>query len=141
MSGINIPSLDVLIKRYRHLLTVQNIGLLVAVLIALGWLWGSVDTLQRNYRYQRQVDLNETTIKLMNLQNQNYQYQQAYLRSAEYQELSARQSLGLAQPGENLVLLPSSEGIVDEVAVKNTTVVTEEKNNFGKWMDFFFTTH
>ena len=110
-------------------------------MIALGWLWGSVDTLQRNYRYQRQVDLNETTIKLMNLQNQNYQYQQAYLRSAEYQELSARQSLGLAQPGENLVLLPSSEGIVDEVAVKNTTVVTEEKNNFGKWMDFFFTTH
>ncbi len=140
MSNIDLPNfLTSLLKRYRHLLTVQNIGLAVAMLIAFGWLWGSVNTLQRNYRYQRQVDVNENNIKLMKLQNQNYQYQQAYLKSTEFQELSARQSLGLAQPGEKLVLLPSSEHITDKVSVQETTIVTAEKSNITKWVDFFFT--
>lgn len=129
------------LKQYRHLLTVQNAGLLVAVVIALSWVWGSVATLQKNYKYQRQVDANAQLIELRKLQNKTYEYQQAYYKSEEFLELSARAKLGLALPGEHLVLLPSSEAIKDTVTTQTTTPVVNAESNFAQWMRFFFESH
>lgn len=129
------------LRRYRHLLTIQNAGLAVAVLIALSWVWGSVVTLQKNYKYQRQVDENAQLIELKKLQNKTYEYQQAYYKSDEFLELSARAKLGLALPGEHLVILPSSEAIKDTVAKQVVTVSTETESNFAKWIRFLFESH
>ena len=144
MSSMRIPDIIALVRRYRHLVTIQNAGLAVALLIAAGWMWGAVNTLQRNYQYQRQVDANDATIKLMKMQNQNYTYQQAYLKSAEYLELSARSEFGLALPGEYMVILPSSENIKDTVPVAGTVTVAataKQQSNLSRWMDFFFGKH
>lgn len=139
---MKIPSISLTIKRYRHLLTIQNAGLLIAVLIALNWVWGSVVTLQKNYKYQRQVDTNNQLIELRKLQNKTYEYQQAYYKSDEFLELSARAKLGLALPGERLVLLPSSEGIKDTDATKTVAAVsTVTESNFARWMRFLFESH
>lgn len=127
------------LRQYRHLLTIQNAGLVVAIVIALGWVWGSVVTLQKNYKYQRQVDTNNQLIELKKLQNKTYEYQQAYYKSDEFLELSARSQLGLAFPGEHLVLLPSSEGITDKTAAQPVAhTVTEPESNFARWIHFLF---
>lgn len=138
---MKIPDLSLTLRRYRHLLTIQNAGLAVAVLIALSWVWGSVVTLQKNYKYQRQVDENAQLIELRKLQNKTYEYQQAYYKSDEFLELSARAKLGLALPGEHLVILPSSEAIKDTVAKQVVTVSTETESNFAKWIRFLFESH
>jgi len=139
---MKIPDITLLIKRYRHLLTIQNAGLIVAVIIALSWVWGSVVTLQKNYKYQRAVDANTQLIELTKLQNKTYQYQQAFFKSDEFLELSARAKLGKALPGEHLVLLPSSEAIKDTVSTQKTTVATvEAESNFARWMRFLFESH
>ena len=139
---MKIPSITLIFKRYKYLLTVQNIGLLVAVVIALAWVWGSVVALQKNYKYQREVDANNQQIELQKLQNKTFRYQQAYLKSDEYLELSARAKLGLALPGENLVLLPDSEHVKDDLSFrKSTLAVVETESNFARWMHFLFEVH
>lgn len=114
----------------------------MAVVIALSWVWGSVVTLQKNYKYQREVDANNQLIEVRKLQNKTYEYQQAYFKSDEFLELSARAKLGLALPGEALVLLPSSEGIKDTDASKTVaTVAATTESNFAQWMRFLFESH
>jgi hypothetical protein len=136
---MKLPDVTQLIQRYRHLLTIQNAGLAIAVIIALSWVWGSVVTLQKNYKYQRQVDENNQRIELTKLQNKTYEYQQAYFKSDEFLELTARAKLGLALPGERLVLLPSSEAIKDTVSVQKASAVTaDNESNFARWMRFLF---
>lgn len=136
---MKVPSVTQLVQRYRHLLTIQNAGLAIAVIIALSWVWGSVVTLQKNYKYQRQVDENNQRIELTKLQNKTYEYQQAYFKSDEFLELSARAKLGLALPGEHLVLLPSSESVKDTVSEQKTTIITANaESNFARWMRFLF---
>jgi hypothetical protein len=142
IKDIQLPSFSSLVKQYRHLLTIQNAGLLVAVVIALSWVWGSVVTLQKNYKYQRQVDANTQSIELAKLQNKTYQYQQAYFKSDEFLELSARAKLGKALPGEHLVLLPSSDAIKDTVSTQKTAIATvEAESNFARWIRFLFESH
>lgn len=133
-----LPSLGHLVNRYRHLLTIQNAGLAIAFVVALSWVWGAVVTLQKNYQHQQQVDINTQKIAVLKLQNQNYQFQQAYFKSDEFLELSARQKLGLALPGEKLVILPSSEDITDTVQTATAPVTTEQEDNFSQWLQFFF---
>lgn len=134
---MKLVDLSSLIERYRHLITVQNAGLLLAVVVAVSWVWGAVVTLQKNYQHQQQVDTNTQRIEILKLQNQNLLFQQAYYKSDEFLELSARQKLGLALPGERLVILPSSEGVTDESKTGEQTVA-EEKDNFSRWLVFFF---
>ena len=136
---MRIPDFAQLYKKYQHLITVQNAGLAVAVIIAFVWVWGAVATLQQNYQHQRRVDANSQQIELMKLQNQNFEYMQAYYRSDEFLELSAREKLGKAFPGEKLVILPSSDHIKDtQSSTAAVSGITEEESNFSKWMDFFF---
>lgn len=135
----SLPSIHHIVDRYRHLLTVQNAGLAIALIVALSWVWGAVLTLQKNYQHQQQVDTNTQKIAIMKLQNQNYQFQQAYYKSDEFLELSARQKLGLAQPGEKLIMLPSSEGVTDKTPVATATSTSvEPKDNISQWLEFFF---
>ena len=126
--------------KYQHLATIQNISLVIAGVIAASWIWGSVATLQKNYAYQREVDENAYTIELMKLQNKNYEYMQAYYRSDEFLELSAREQLGLAKPGEKLVLLPSSEHITDTTASSQPALpaTADTESNASKWFQLLF---
>jgi len=120
----------------KHHLTIQNGAVVLALLIALGWIWGTVTTLQQNFKFQQQVDELDQEVKLMKLQNENLTFQKRYLKSDEFLELSARQRLGKAAPGEHLVILPSSSDIKD--TAKPTVTKTIETSNFSQWMSFFF---
>ena len=127
-----------IINRYRHYLTIQNGTIVAAFLIALGWTWGTVQTLQKNFAYQRQVDLLHETVELETLRNENLRFQQQYYQSAEFLELSARQRLGKANPGEKLIILPDSRDIVDPIAEADQPRSVERSGNLTLWLRFFF---
>lgn len=124
------------LHQLRHYATIQNGAVVLALLIAVGWVWGTVTTLQQNFKFQQQVDDLDQEVKLMKLQNENQELQKRYYKSDEFLELSARQRLGKAAPGEHLVILPSSSEIKD--TVKPTTEKVIETSNFSQWMSFFF---
>lgn len=126
------------LNRYRHYATIQNGTIVLALLVALGWIWGTVQTLQKNFAYQQEVDILSETVELEELRNQNLQFEQQYYRSAEFLELSARQRLGKANPGEKLIILPDSRGIVDASSVPDQSPSSRQASNLAQWLEFFF---
>jgi cell division protein FtsB len=119
-------------------MTIQNGTIVVAFIIATGWIWGTVQTLQKNFAYQQEVDTLTENVELEKLRNENLQYQQQYYRSAEFLELSARQRLGKANPGEKLIILPDSRDIKDPLSAPTSSQSVKKGNNLKQWMEFFF---
>ncbi len=127
------------LHKYRHLLTIQNVTVVLAFVVTMGWVWGTVQTLQRNFAYQQQVDALEETLELESLRNENLRFQQTYFRSNEFLELSARQRIGKASPGEKLIILPDSRNIVDSTADNNQLSNQNDRvSNLSQWLRFFF---
>jgi len=126
------------LNRYRHYLTIQNGTIVLAAIIALGWVWGTVQTLQKNFAYQQQVDTLAETVELEKLRNENLEFQQQYFKSDEFLELSARQRLGKANPGEKLIILPDSRDIVDKQTNTEAAPPAVQASNMSQWMQFFF---
>ena len=127
-----------LYNRYRQYLNILNGTIVLALLIAMGWMWGTVQTLQKNFRYQQEVDALTQNVELEQLRNQNLEYQQQYYRSDEFLELSARQRLGKANPGEKLIILPDSDSISDTAGGTGDQVAREQVSNLAQWAEFFF---
>ena len=119
-----------------HNANYENGVLLVALLIALSLLWNTVGALGRNFELQQQVDTLATEIEILHLENDTLRFQRLYYESSEYIELSARERLGKAAPGEKLIILPKVEEPpeTDEVPVSRLA----SQSNFDQWMYFFF---
>lgn len=122
---------------WRHYATIQNSALVLGLLIAVSWVWGTVGTLNRNFQLQQEVDQLDAQIELAKLQNQNLSYQKNYYNTTEYLELSARELLGKVVPGEHLVILPDSSNIKDTTTAPPAKT-TEKPSNFSQWMEFLF---
>lgn len=116
--------------------SLENIILAVAVLIALSWVWGTMTTLQDNYRLQGQVNKLRETVTHSQLEADNLALENQYYSSSEYQELQARSKLGKAAAGENLLILPPNTPIKDKE--DNSIFQFRPTNNFQAWLDFFF---
>ena len=144
---MSISELTKLARRYwRHYGTMNNIVIGVALLIAAGWAWGSITTMQRNFSLQKEVDAEQRQLELTDLEVQTLQYQQNYYKSDEYKDLSAREHLGLASPGEKVLFLPPNSAAVkheseqqkDETAATATRPVPgSAPSNLEQWINFF----
>ncbi len=130
------------IRHYKNILsryaTIQNVTIVIAALIAVYWVWSTVATLQKNFRYQQQVDQLTLEVELEKLRNENLAFQQKYYRSDEFLELRARQQLGKSSPGEKLIILPDSRNIVDTLPGEPTQSAESKPSNFSQWMRFLF---
>lgn len=141
MQKINIRKI---IYHVRHkYLTFNNFVILTAFLIAAGWVWGSLQVMQRNYSLQKEVDLKKRQLQLAGLQKDSLELQKRYYETNEYKELAARESLGLVMPGEKVLILPeNSQAAKDADAKKSTTgtetVSTERTSNMEQWLNFLF---
>ena len=139
MKNINIRRLYYQV-RHRYF-TMNNIVIAVALLIGASWAWSSIGAMQRNYDLQKSIDSKQRQLKLAELETQNLQYEQRYYKSAEYQELEVRKRLGLANPGEHVLLLPpNSEQAknADAVLTKKVQTSLEPVSNFQQWVNFLF---
>ena len=84
----------------------NNVVLAIAVIITVSWAWASVQAVQRNYALQREVDDKYRQQQLIELETETLRYEQRYYQSREYQALEAKRRLGLAEPGEKVLVLP-----------------------------------
>ena len=137
-------------KRLRHLWhtygSLNNIVMVVALLIAASWAWGSISIMQTNFDAQKVVDDQKRQLELTQLQVDTLQYQQNYYNSDEYKDLAAREDLGLASPGEKELILPPNsakakqEDNVDAQQQLTQPTVGSAQNNFDQWMGFLLGT-
>ena len=133
-------------KAYYHLrhryLTLNNVVIAAALMIGMGWAWGSIGMMQRNFALQKEVDSKKRDSLLAELEVQNLQFEQKYYQSEEYQELALRQRTGLVKPGEKVLFLPpNTERAKNEDAKAEQHTVSrpkEEMSNARQWANFLF---
>ena len=139
MSKINIRRIYYHI-RHRYI-TPNNLVIVVAFVIGAGWAWGSVGVMQRNFDLQKEIDSKQRQQLLLELETESLAYQQNYYKTAEYQELAARERLGLGMAGEKALVLPPNTDAAkqaDQVAIRQSTVSEKQPTNFTQWMNFLF---
>ncbi len=141
MQKINIHKL---IYTIRHkYLTFNNLVFLVAFLLAVGWLWGSLQVMQRNYNLQKEVDHKKSQLQLAELQKTSLELQKRYYETNEYRELAARESLGLVMPGEKVLILPANSEAVKQADKKASGSSVQiapqaQSSNLEQWLNFLF---
>ena len=137
MQKINIQKL---VYHIRHkYLTLNNMVIAIAFLIAASWIWGSLGMMQRNYNLQKDVDYKKRLLELTQLQRDNLSLQKNYYQTAEYQEIAVRDSLGLVRPGEKALVLPNnSQAAIDADTAKATQSTQTKTSNLEQWVNFLF---
>ncbi|NCQ54396.1 hypothetical protein COV88_03645 [Candidatus Saccharibacteria bacterium CG11_big_fil_rev_8_21_14_0_20_41_19] len=122
-------------------LTANNAVIGIALMIAAGFVWGSMGVMQRNYNLQKELDDKSRQLIVAQLDTDNAKLEQRYYNTNEYKELAVRERLGLGTPGESVIILPPNTRAAKE-ADKNLTSATTVKqapiSNFGQWMNFLF---
>ena len=123
-------------KKLRHLWraygTLNNVVIAVALIIAASWAWGSISMMQTNFSAQKSVDDQQRDLELMQLEVDTLQFQQNYYKSDEYKDLAARMNLGLASPGEKVLLLPKNSDAViagDKADAKKETQTSTQSTS------------
>lgn len=135
-----------IVKRLTHLWhlygTTNNIVIAVALIVAATWAWGSINTMQRNFALQRAVDEKRRELEIATLEKQKLVYEQNYYNTDEYKDLAAREHLGLASPGEKVLILPpNSDAVKAETAREERPVTTVREqtaaqSNMAQWISF-----
>jgi cell division protein FtsB len=122
-------------------LTLNNLVVVIAFAIAASWVWGSIGVMQRNYRLQQDLDAKTQQLKLTELETLSAQLEQKYYQSDEYKELAVRTRLGLANPGERVIILPPNSQAAkagDQAASASQQVAAVAPGNFQQWVNFLF---
>jgi hypothetical protein len=133
-------------KLYYHFshryLTMNTIVITIAVIIGASWAWGSIGMMQRNFALQKEIDTKTRQQKLAQLEVETLTFEQKYYQSNDYKELSVRQHLGLANPGEKVLILPpNSANAIQADAIlseKPARQVLAEPGDLQQWVDFLF---
>jgi cell division protein FtsB len=125
-------------KNIRQHLTLNNGVLLVALLITMSWVWGTVQAIQQNFELQQQVDGLGQQIAYQDLQNQTLKFENQYYSSDEYLELSAREHLNKANAGEKLLILPPTTVSDKKSSDQPTVLPITKRSNVQQWMYFLF---
>ena len=135
LETIQTQSKRFLYRLRRDYLTLNNIVLATAIFIALSWTWGSIEVMQQNYALQQTVDAKRQQLALEELRVATLGLEGKYYNSLEYQELAVRERLGKGLPGENVVIVPSTDQPEGTQAAAKTQNKT---SNFQEWTNFLF---
>ena len=132
-------------KRIQQLTDIRNVALYVFAVIALAITWSGIKTIQTNYQLQKKIASLRQQNDILRLQNQTTYLGNKYLGTDQYLELTARQNLGLAAPGEKVLLVPPNVAAkyVDKSlipATPTTASVSDNRPRYVKnledWRDF-----
>ena len=122
----------------------RRVGLLVFSLLVLMVTWSGAKAIQTNYTLQRQVYELQRTNEVKKLENANLAYTNDYYKTSQYLEITARQNLGLAAPGETVLLVPKDVALTHTVTPERSDDHSQDdatmpfwQRNFRAWMDFF----
>ena len=120
-----------------HRYATFNTGVtIVAAFVVLSWAWA-------NFEAQKVVEERQRERDVLELEVATLRYRQNYYRSDEFKDLAARSRLGLASPGEKVLILPPNSERArqqDEQDQKLKTAAPAEKpasgSNFQQWINF-----
>lgn len=138
MKKINIRRI---VYALRHKYMTPNAFFIVfALIVALNWAWGALSMMERNYNLQKDLDNKTRELQLAQLETTSLDLEKRYYQTREYQELAAREDLGLALPGERVLILPPNTvgALADDSTSVQTTVATEAESNLAQWVNFLF---
>ena len=133
-------------KHAKELLDVRNVALYIFGLIVLAIAWSGAKTVQNNYQLQKQITSLQQQNQVLSLLNSTTYLQNQFYQTNEYLELSARQNLGLAAPGEQVLVVPKAVAMkyVDPSLVKQASDSQSQAidnrskyvKNLEAWRDF-----
>ena len=131
--------------KWHSLWNMRMLGQLFFLLIVLLISWSGVKAIQSNYELQKQVTTLQQQNQVQQLENSNLQLQNNYFNTNQYLELSARQELGLGDPGETELIVPQNVALAtlanltssQNSSSKNTTQLPWYERNVKSWFDFF----
>lgn len=126
--------------RHKYL-TLNNVVVTIALIIAASWVWGSLGVMQRNYTLQKEVNYKSRELQLAELETRRLELENRYYQTREYQEIAVRRSLGLGMPGESVLILPENSIKAKAVDTTNQTAIEipiENQSNWEQWMNFLF---
>jgi len=83
-------------------------GQVLFVIIILLISWSGVKAIQLNYGLQKQIAMTKQENNVQQLENQDLKLENIYYNSRQYLELQARADYGLAEPGEQEMIVPLS---------------------------------
>ena len=135
---LNVNDLKTKTRRAKYyfsndILTLSNIIMGSIIVVSIVWVWGSISAMEKNYAIQKKLELKQRQALIEEINYQTLQYEQKYLKSSEYQELAVREKLGLALPGEHVLVLPKYPE-----EKKKQQIETSKQSNFTQWMNFIF---
>jgi cell division protein FtsB len=132
-------------KKAKQLADARNIGLYIFGLVVVAIAWSGAKTVQNNYTLQKQISTLKQQNDVLWLQNSNTALQNEYYKTDQFLDLSARQNLGLAAPGEQVMIVPKSVAMsyIDQDLAKGATQPTTPPDkrpgyvkNLEAWRDF-----
>jgi len=131
-------------KRFKQLTDPRNIVLYIFLLIVLATTWSAMKTVQSNYELQKKISVIKQQNAVLQLQNEDTALQDKYFQTNQYLDLAARQDLGLAAPGEQVLLVPKAVALsyVDPELKASSSLTqaaapaTGIKKNIQDWRNF-----
>ncbi len=121
----------------QNYLTLNTVVMVLALVISLGWAWGSLDVMRRNYTLQQRLYAREKEQQLAELEVRSLELEAAYHQTYEYQELAVRTRLGLGSPGEKVLIVPARDE-TRQTTRPAATSVAEQPSTLQQWADFLF---
>lgn len=139
-----VPKLNLDRRRLKRMLDLRNVALYIFLLIVLAITWSAVNTVQNNYQLQKQISVLKQQNNVLQLQNEDTALQNKYLQTNQYLDLAARQDLGLAEPGEQVMLVPKAVALsyVDSSLAANNGQTNQSppptgvQKNIQDWRNF-----
>ena len=132
-------------RRRKQITDPRNIGLYIFAVIVLAITWSGIKAVQTNYELQKKISILKQQNAVLKLQNENSVLQNQYYQTDQYLGLAARQSLGLAAPGEKVLLIPKDVALkyIDstlssppQTADKSNDSRSKYAKNFEDWRNF-----
>jgi len=121
--------------------TLNNVVVVIAFVIAAGWVWGSLGVMQRNYALQKELESKTRQLTVAQLDTESAKLEQRYYNTDEYKELAVRERLGLVSPGESVLILPPNSEAAKNIGKTDPTAVAVQitpVSNFTQWINFLF---
>lgn len=128
-----------MVHKLKALFTLNNGVLLIAAIVTLSWVWGTVEAIQKNFVLQQQVDGLAQQVAFQELENQTLEFQKKYYQTDEFLELSARERLNLAAPDEKVLILPPNTVQPASAELPSESIIPlTQRSNYQQWLYFLF---
>jgi cell division protein FtsB len=129
---------QLLYRARRDYFTRDNIILASCIFLFVLFTYSGISVIDRNWRLSAELETKKTELMKTKIEIETLEYEQKYLASEEYQELSAREKQNKMLPGESVLVLPKNSKSALEKYASPTLASTETQNNFQSWLNYLF---